>query len=66
MSEVTGCEAKVVSSMGKACVAMGEMHSPERSPKEGNGKPLLSSHYLENLGKDCHKLESTLGYKIMN
>ena len=31
--------------------------SPRVSPEEGNGKPVLSALYLENLEKGCHKSE---------
>ena len=36
---------------------MGKLHSPRVHPKEGNDKPLLNIHYLENHGTGYHNSE---------
>ena len=42
-----------------ACVALGKLHHPRVPPEEGNGQPLLSTLYLKNSEKGCHKSELT-------
>ena len=35
-------------------MALGKLHSPRAPSREGNDRPLLRTHYLENTEKGCH------------